>query len=109
MVQIAKMKLSQFQREAAVKLTLDYLEGPQFTNSMEAVIGETIEVYRDLKDEIKRHYSTWKKRYKSYATKHEEASVVKDTTKAVLSGEEEYKNLVPLPSFPAWVELPVLA
>jgi hypothetical protein len=107
-IQIASLKLGQLERDKAVRMTLDYIEGPEFTNSLEAIIGETINLHKELIDEVKKHISTWKKRYNSYYRIHSHAFEIKATSKAVLSGEMENKHKLAKPVFPALVELPDL-
>jgi hypothetical protein len=107
-VRIAEMKLGQSERTKAVKLTLEYLEGPEFSNSLDAIMQETITVYDELKDEVKKHLVSWKKRLASYEKIYEEASTVKTTTKALMSGEPEYKKLIETQSLPPLLELPEL-
>jgi hypothetical protein len=104
-VRIAEMKLGQLQRTKAIRLTLDYLEGPEFANSMDAVIQESVVLYKDLMDEIDKHKIVWKRRYSSYRKICEDASTVKSTTQALLSGESEYKKLIQTESLPALPEL----
>jgi hypothetical protein len=105
-IRIAEMKLGQLQRNKAAKLTLEYLEGPEFANSMDAVIQESLVLYKDLLDEIEKHKAVWKRRYSSYRKICEEASTVKSTTQALLSGEPEYKKLILMESLPALPDLP---
>jgi hypothetical protein len=105
-IRIAEMKLGQLQRSKAIRLTLDYLEGPEFANSMDAVIQEGVALYKDLMDEIEKHKAVWKRRYGSYKKICQEASTVKSTTEALLSGEPEYKKLIQTESLPALPELP---
>jgi hypothetical protein len=64
-VRIADMKLGQLQRDKATKLTLEYLEGPELANSMDAVIQESVALYKELMDEIEKHKAVWKRRYSS--------------------------------------------
>jgi len=107
-VRIAEMKLGQSERTKAVKLTLEYLEGPEFSNSLDAIMQETVTVYDELKDEVKKHLASWKKRLASYGKIYEEASTVKSTTKALMSGEPEYKKLIQVETLPELPELPQL-
>lgn len=107
-IQIADMKLGQLEKDEAIKLTLAYLQGPEFSNSMESIIGETISLYSDLKEEIKKHFLTWKKRYESYAKIHGEAQKVKGTTNAVLKGEKEYAKVIQPVMYPELIELPTV-
>ncbi len=108
MIRIAEMKLGQRERDKAIKLTFEYLEGSEFANSMDGIIQESISLYEGLKDEVKRHVNGWKKRYSSYQRIHEQASTVKTTTQALLSGESEYKKLIQTHSLPALLALPEL-
>lgn len=100
-IRIAEMKLGKEERDQVVKLTMEYLQGPEFTNSMSAIVGETISLYQDLTDEMKRHIATWRKRYNSYSKIHREALVVRNTTKEVLSGNDEYRDALVESNFPA--------
>lgn len=97
-IRIAGMKLGQQQREKAVKLILEYLEGPEFANSMDKIIQESISVYEALKDEIRKHINIWKQRYASYRSIYEEASTVKTTSKSLLSGEPKRIKVEPMPA-----------
>ncbi len=106
MMHIAEMKLGQRERDKAIKMTLEYLEGPQFANSMDAIVEESIKLYRDLLDEVEKHIATWKRRYSSYNKVHEEALSVKGTSKALLSGEPEYKQQIQTDAFPALPDMP---
>ena len=105
-VKIADMKLGQLERDKAIKQTLDYVQGPEFSNSMDGIIGETISLHEELMNEIKKHAASWKKRYDSYAKIHTEAQVVKQTTSAMLAGETESAKFIPTARFPSLVELP---
>ena len=106
-VQIADMRLGQLEKDEAIRLTLKYLQGPEFSNSMDLVVAETMSLYNDLKDEIRRHFATWRKRYDSYAKIHNEAGKVKDTTNAVLKGEDS--SSIQLGVFPELLQLPEVA
>lgn len=105
MVRIAAMKLGQLERDQAVKLTLAYLQGPEFSNSMDSIVRETSLLYDELREEIKTHYVVWKKRYGSYTRMHLEASRVKETANAVLRGEKDYAELVEPSAYPQLPEL----
>ncbi len=104
-IRIAELKLGQQERDKAIRRTLEYLEGPEFANSMDAVIQESVALYKELIDEIEKHKAVWKRRYSSYRKICEDASTVKSTTQALLSGEPEYKKLIQTESLPALLEL----
>ena len=107
-VRMAEMKLGQQERDKAIRRTLEYLEDPEFANSLDAIIQESIALYKEWVEEIKRHVAVWKRRYNSYQKIAEEASRVKTTTQALLSGEDEYEKLVQTVSLPATLMLPEL-
>jgi hypothetical protein len=107
-VRIAEMKLAKQERDKAIHRTLEYLEGPEFGNSMDAIVQESISLYKEWVDEIRRHIAVWKKRYDSYQKISQEASRVKTTTQALLSGEDEYNKLIQTVSLPTALMLPEL-
>lgn len=103
-VQIAGMKLGRKERDKAIKLVLDYLEGPEFTNSMDTIIQESISVCKELMDEVKKHAVVWRKRYAAYKKIYEEATTVKSTSKDLLSKEPKHK--IEKEPLPVLVKLP---
>lgn len=103
-VLIADMKLGQTEREKAVKNILAYLESSEFTNSVGSIIHDSVALYEELKDEIKKHIKTWKGRYGLYSRINSEANAIQGNTRALLSGKEiEQKKISMLP---ALAELP---
>lgn len=106
-IRIAQLKLGQLQRRKAVKLVLEYLEGPDFANSLDSIVQETITLYNDLKEEVRKHVISWKKRYDSYRKVHEQALAVKSTSNALLSGEPRRESLQgeQLPALPEMPEV----
>jgi hypothetical protein len=107
-IRIAEMKLGQLQRNKAVKMTLEYLEGSEFANSMDGIMQQAFALAEDLKREVETHRAFWKKRLAGYQKVYEDASTVKSTTRALLSGEPEYKKLIKTESLPPLLELPEL-
>lgn len=103
-VQISDMKLGQMEREKAVKNTLTYLESSEFSNSVGSIIQDSISLYNELVNEVKRHYKTWKERYVLYSRINSEANSIQGTTKALLSGKEIEEKKESM--LPALVELP---
>jgi hypothetical protein len=104
-IRITEMKLGRLQRNMAMRLTLEYLEGPEFSNSMDAIIQESIALYEGLKDEARKHLASWKKRYSSYKKVYEEAFTVKNKSRALLSGRRESKELAQRETLPALPDL----
>ncbi len=103
-VQISDMKLGQTERERVVKNILKYLESPEFSNSVSSIIQDSVFLYNELVNEVKRHYKVWKERYSLYSRINSEANAIQGNTNALLSGKEiEDKKGSMLP---ALVELP---
>jgi len=103
-VQISDMKLGQTEREKAVKSILVYLESSEFTNSVGSIIQDSVTLYKELMDEIKKHFKAWRERYGLYSRINSEANAIQGNTKALLSGkemEEKKKSMLP-----ALAELP---
>lgn len=97
--QLSEMKLGQAEREKAVKSILDYLESPDFTNSVDSIVQDSITLYKGLMDEIKKHIKVWKDRYSIYSRINTEANAIQGNTKALLSGKEmEEKKINTLPA-----------
>lgn len=105
-IQIAEMKLGRLQRDKAIKATLEYLEGPEFKNSLDKIITENISLYEDMMKEVREHVMRWKRQYGSYKTVHDEALMVKTKSKALLGGETEPAKFVPKETLPALAEMP---
>jgi len=103
-VQISDMKLGQMEREKAIKNTLTYLESPEFTNSVGSIIRDSLSLYNELVNEVKRHYKAWNERYSLYSRINSEANAIQGNTKALLSGKEIDEKKVSM--LPALVELP---
>jgi hypothetical protein len=66
LVSLCKLKLSNKQREEAIRLVLDYVHSPAFKNSIESIIENTIELYESMNKEIKDHINTWQDRFSKY-------------------------------------------
>jgi len=97
-IQISSMKLGQLERDRAVRMTLDYIEGPEFINALEGIIGETMKLHHELVEEAKKHFSTWQTRYASYQRIHGKAFEIKVISKSLLQGN--LPNSEAIPSFP---------
>lgn len=101
-INISQLKLSVAQRGEAVRKTLAYLQGAEFKNALEVVIGKTIEMYEDLKKECKDHVRNWKNRYDSLKTVYFSSTQVQEKTKALISGKpERIKDEIQIAPFPA--------
>lgn len=103
-VQLSEMKLGQTEREKAVKGILNYLESPDFANSVDSIVQDSITLYKDLMVEIKKHIKSWKGRYEIYSRINAEANYIQDSTKLLLSGKE--RQVKKVSGLPRLLELP---
>jgi hypothetical protein len=103
-IQISDMKLGQAERDKAVKSILAYLEGSDFTNSVDSIIQDSILLYKQMMDEVRKHIKGWKERYALYSRINAEANVIQDNTKALLSGKDKVEKKVS--KLPALMALP---
>ena len=103
-VHISDMKLGQMERDKAIKNILAYLENSEFTNSIGSIIQDSISLYKELMDEIKKHYKIWKERYGLYSRINSEATAIQNNTRALLSGKEIKEKKISM--LPALAELP---
>jgi len=103
---IAKMRLTQAQREEAIEKVFEYLQGAEFKNSIDIVIRKTIEMYEDLKKECQDHIKAWKQRYNSLKIVHSSSIQVQAKTTALVSGKTEVlQQTIESHQFPALPDL----
>ncbi len=102
LVSIDDMKLSGAQRSEAIQKTIQFIEGPEFKNSMDAVIQETQELYDSLCKEVLDHKKAWKRRYVGYVKIRQETLAVKIKTNNALTGkkQEQLDSGSELPALP---------
>jgi hypothetical protein len=106
-IQITQLKLTHAQREEAVNKTLEYLQGPEFKNSLDVVIRKTTEMYEDLKKEYHDHIKCWEKRYDSLKTVYLNSARVQTKTQSLIGGQTgDVKKMLDVQPFPA---LPLLS
>jgi hypothetical protein len=96
---ISTLKHSRSQREEAIQKTIDFIESPEFTNKIETVIEETIQLHESLKKEMINHIKNWKGRYESYKKIFEQASLIKEKTHIILPEKIQEKNNKKYPPF----------
>jgi hypothetical protein len=104
-ISIAKLKLTQAQRDEAIEKTLEYLQGPEFKNSLDVVIRKTEEMYEDLKKECHDHLKNWKKRHECLKTVYLSSSQVHTRTAALIAGKGKEIKETEIQPFPALPDL----
>ena len=61
-ISISKLKLSSEKRNKTIKDVLNYIQGPAFKYGIENIIVDTVDLYSNLKKEVKSHVNSWEKR-----------------------------------------------
>jgi len=109
LIKMAQLKLTQAEKDEAIKRTLDYLQGAEFKNSLEVVIRKTKEMYEDLKKECQDHVRGWKRRYDSLRSVYVNAARVQTKTTLLIAGKasdgEETLSVDAFPALPNLSEL----
>lgn len=90
---ISDLKLTKEQKEEAIQKTIEFIESPEFTNKLEAVIEETMQLHESLKKEINDHIKNWKGRHESYKKIYFQTSLIKEKTHDILSVKEPEKKI----------------
>jgi len=108
-VRMFQLKLTRAQKDEAIEQTLQYLQGPEFKNSLEVVIRKTIELHDDLKKECKDHVKSWQKRHDSLKSVYLNTTHVQAKTTALISGKtkvsKEEMSVQPFPALPDLTEI----
>lgn len=102
LIKMAQLKLTQAEKDEAIKRTLDYLQGAEFKNSLEVVIRKTKEMYEDLKKECQDHLRGWKRRYDSLRSVYVNTARVQTKTALLIAGKpSEGEETLSVDAFPA--------
>ncbi len=106
LVKMSQLKLSKAEREKAISDTFEYLQGPEFKNSLDVIIRKAIELNEDLKKEHDDHIKMWIKRQETLKVVYLNASKVKTTTFSLMSGKEKAHEIeLETKPFPLLTEL----
>jgi len=86
LIRIAKLKLSAEKRRKTVQAVLEYIQGPNFRNGVEAIIEDTKELYLNLTKEVNDHIKSWEFRYSKYRDIHGGAHIINKRVVKLLEG-----------------------
>lgn len=76
-----------------VKAVLDYIRSPGFRNSLEGIIEDTVDLYDNLKKEVKGHIKEWEFRLNKYRNINSNANEIGTNVIQLLVYEDKKKRL----------------
>jgi hypothetical protein len=75
-------------RAAIAQTLLGFVASAEFKNPIEEIVRTSSQLQDILRDEVKTHYRTWKKRSEHYQCVEWDASHIQANLKSVLHGEK---------------------
>lgn len=93
LIKMARLSLSQEERNRMIKAVLEYIQSPGFRNSLEEIIQSAIELYENLRKEITDHIRRWKYRLDKYRSIHSNANRIESRVVRLLVSDQERKQL----------------
>ncbi|MDP3699192.1 MAG: DUF2130 domain-containing protein [Nanoarchaeota archaeon] len=94
LIQISRLKLSQEERNKAIKLVLDYVQGATFKNSIENIIEDTKELYENMSKEVKEHIKIWNLRIHKYKNINFKANEIHSHVVQLLSTDKKEQKKI---------------
>ncbi len=91
-ISISKLKLSKEKREETINAVLNYIQSPVFKNGIENIIVDTIDLYNNLKKEVKNHINTWEERLDKYRNIHHQANAIESKVINLLVTDDKSKK-----------------
>lgn len=93
LLEIAKHRLGKEERNKTIKAVMDYVQSPSFSNSLESIILDTIDLYSDLKKEVVSHTRHWEFRFARYRQINVNASKIDSNVVKLLVVDQKQKRL----------------
>jgi len=91
-ISVSKLKLSSEKRNKTINAVLNYIQSPVFKNGIENIIVDTIDLYNNLKKEVKNHINTWEERLDKYRDIHHQANVIESKVINLLVTDDKSKK-----------------
>jgi len=91
--QISRLRLTKEERNRAIEAVLEYVRSTNFRNSLETIITDTIDLYENLKKEVKDHVKQWQFRIERYRDMNSKANMIENKVIHLLLQKEEKKKL----------------
>lgn len=105
LIQIAKLSLGRQERDKTIKAVMEYIQGPQFANSISDIVQDTIDLYGHLKKEVVDHTRNWQRRLEKYRSINSNANKIDRRVIKLLIPNKERKQLPATGAIQA-IELP---
>lgn len=97
LVRIALLKITNEAKQKAVQKVYDYLSSSEYSNKMNDVASQLIDLAKDLRTEIKSHKDRWERRYSIYSKLYNDVGHIDFKLKALLQNKIEDKETLLLP------------
>ncbi len=94
LIAVNDYKLGKEERDVAVKTAIEFIQSPAFVNSMDNIIKDTIDLYSNLKKEIKDHVKNWDFRFNKYKNINVKANLIDQKLSKVLTGNNKDNSMV---------------
>ena len=108
LVKIAMLRLSNEAKAKAVQQVYDYLASNEYSNKMNDVATQLLDLGKDLKNEVDNHRRVWVKRYRAYQSLFNDIGAIDYKLRGLVHGLPGAKPLLlqePKKPFPEIVEL----
>lgn len=92
---VSRLKLSGEQRKQTVQAVLEYIQSPNFKNSIDNIIQDTLDLYEDLRKEVERHTKTWDFRLNKYRGIYAKTNQIQSKVIYLIGNDENKKKLLP--------------
>lgn len=93
LIEIARLRLGRQERDKTIKAVMDYIQGPQFNNSISDIVQDTIDLYEDLKKEVVGHTRSWQCRLEKYRKINSNANTIDRRVVKLLISSKDRKQL----------------
>ncbi|MCL5744340.1 MAG: DUF2130 domain-containing protein, partial [Acidobacteria bacterium] len=88
LIEMARARTTREQRAAIARRLLEYVDSPQFRNSVEEIVHAAADLERMIVEEAKGHQRVWQKRWEQYQRIHWDGSQIQKNLQFVLHSKE---------------------
>ncbi len=98
LVRIAMLSMTNEAKTLAIQKVYNYLSSNEYSNKINDMTMQLIELGKDLKGEITTHRRIWEKRYNTYKTLHSDIGIIDRRLRKLIQGLPGEKEMKLLPS-----------
>ncbi len=88
LIEMLKLEITKEERAIIAQRLVDYITSPQFKNPLEEVVRRATDLQEALKEEVRDHLRTWKRRWEHYRSIHWDTSRIRHNLDRVVHGHE---------------------